>query len=55
MQYFTFSRGHLPDVIYEVHPCKDHRSVDLISEAAVWSALLLRTNAVSNAIGYAHH
>jgi len=38
-----FLAPHLTDVIYEVHPCKDHRSVDLISEAALWSALLLRS------------
>lgn len=31
-----------------IPPRKDHRGVD-------WSALVWRTNAVSNAIGYAQH
>jgi hypothetical protein len=42
--------------IYEVHPCKDHRSVDLISEALLFGRLCYGgPNAVSNAIGYAQH
>ena len=42
--------------IYEVHPCKDHRSVDLISEALLFGRLCYgEPSAVSNAIGYAEH
>ena len=40
--------------IYEVRPRKDHRGVDLISDALPFGALWYgEPNAVSNAIGYA--
>jgi len=42
--------------IYEVRPGKDHRGVDLISDALPFGRLWYdRTNAVSHAIGYAKH
>ena len=41
---------------YEVRPRKDHRGVDLISDALPFGALWYDgPNAVSNAIGYAMH
>jgi hypothetical protein len=40
--------------VYEVRPRKDHRSVDLISDALPFGRLWYgEPNAVSNAIGYA--
>ena len=40
--------------VYEVRPRKDHRGVDLISDALPFSCLWYdRPNAASNAIGYA--
>ena len=42
--------------LYEVRPRKDHRCVDLISEALPFGRLWYgEPNAVSNAIGYAMH
>lgn len=42
--------------VYEVRPRKDHRGVDLISDALPFGRLWYdETNAVSNAIGYATH
>ncbi len=42
--------------VYEVRPRKDHRGVDLISEALPFGLLWYgQPNAVSNAIGYAMH
>jgi hypothetical protein len=39
---------------YEVHPRKDHRGVDLISDALPYSPLWYRgPNAISDAINYA--
>ncbi len=41
---------------YEVHPRKDQRGVDLISDALPFGRLWYgEPNAVSNAIGYAKH
>jgi hypothetical protein len=41
---------------YEVRPRKDHRGVDLISDALPFGHLWYgEPNAVSNAIGYAMH
>jgi hypothetical protein len=41
---------------YEVRPRKDHRGVDLISDALPFGRLWYDgPNAVSNAIGYAKH
>ncbi len=41
---------------YEVRPRKDHRGVDLISDALPFGRLLYGgPNAASNAIGYARH
>jgi hypothetical protein len=38
--------------VYEMGPCKDHRGVDLISDALPFGRLWYREpNAVSNAIG----
>jgi hypothetical protein len=40
--------------VYEVRPRKDHRGVDLISDALPFGALWYgEPNAVSNAVGYA--
>ena len=40
--------------LYEVRPRKDHRGVNLISDALPFGALWYRgPNAISNAIGYA--
>jgi hypothetical protein len=40
--------------VYEVRPLKDHRGVDLISDALPFGALWYgEPNAVSNAVGYA--
>jgi hypothetical protein len=40
--------------VYEVHPRKDHRGVDLISDALPFGRLWDdEPNAISNAIGYA--
>jgi hypothetical protein len=42
--------------IYEVRPRKDHRGVDLISDALPFGGLsYAEPNAVANAIGYALH
>jgi hypothetical protein len=42
--------------LYEVRPRKDHRGVDLISDALPFGRLWYgEPNAVSNAIGYAMH
>jgi hypothetical protein len=42
--------------VYEVRPRKDHRGVDLISDALPFGRLWYgERNAVSNAIGYATH
>jgi len=42
--------------VYEVHPRKDHRGVDLISDALPFSRPWYgEPNAVANAIGYAEH
>ena len=42
--------------VYEVRPCKDHRGVDLISDALPFGRLWYgEPNAVTNAIGYAMH
>jgi hypothetical protein len=41
---------------YEVHPRKDHRGFDLISDALPFGRLWYgEPNAVENAIGYAKH
>jgi hypothetical protein len=43
-----------PAHVYEVRPRKDHRDVNLISDALPFGALLYgEPNAISNAIGYA--
>jgi hypothetical protein len=43
-----------PTHVYEVRPRKDHRGVDLISDALPFGGLWYgEPNAVSNAIGYA--
>ena len=45
-----------PVHVYEVRPRKDHRGVDLISDALLFGRLWYgEPNAVSNAIGYAMH
>jgi len=42
--------------VYEVRPRKDHRGVDLISDALPFGRLLYGgPNAISNAVGYAQH
>ncbi len=42
--------------VYEVRPRKDHRGVDLISDALPFRRLWYGgPNAISNAIGYAEH
>jgi len=42
--------------VYEVRPRKDHRGVDLISDALPFSRPWYgEPNAVANAIGYAEH
>jgi hypothetical protein len=42
--------------VYEVRPRKDHRGVDLISDALPFGRLWYgEPNAVANAIGYAEH
>ena len=42
--------------VYEVRPRKDHRGVDLVSEALPFGRLWYAgPNAVANAIGYAEH
>ena len=42
--------------VYEIHPRKDHRGVDLISDALPFGRLWYDgLCAVSNAIGYASH
>jgi hypothetical protein len=42
--------------VYEVRPRKDHRGVDLISDALPFGRLWYgKPNAVANAIGYAEH
>jgi hypothetical protein len=41
---------------YEIRPRKDHRGVDLISDALPFGGLWYgEPNAISNAIGYATH
>jgi hypothetical protein len=45
-----------PIHVYEVRPRKDHRGVDLISDALPFGCLCYgEPNAISNAIGYAEH
>jgi hypothetical protein len=45
-----------PAHVYEVRPRKDHRSVDLISDALPFGRLWYgEPKAISNAIGYAQH
>jgi hypothetical protein len=45
-----------PAHVYEVRPRKDHRGVDLISDALPFGRLWYgEPNAISNAIGYAEH
>ena len=45
-----------PKHVYEVRPRKDHRGVDLISDALLFGRLWYgEPNAVTNAIGYAKH
>src|SRR5881628_102517 len=47
--------GYAP-IVYEVRPRKDHRGVDLISDALPFGRLWYgEPNAISNAIGYAMH
>jgi hypothetical protein len=42
--------------VYEVRPHKDHRGVDLISDALPFGRLWYgEPNAIANAIGYAEH
>jgi hypothetical protein len=42
--------------VYEVRPRKDHRGVDLISDALPFGGLWYAgPNAISNSIGYAQH
>ena len=42
--------------VYEVHPRKDHRGVDLISDVLPFGRLWYgEPIAISNAIGYAQH
>jgi len=42
--------------IYEVRPRKDHRGIDLISDALPFGRLWYdEPNAISNAVGYAMH
>jgi len=48
--------GPLDRHVYEVRPRKDHRGVDLISDALPFGRLWYgEPNAISNAIGYAKH
>jgi hypothetical protein len=43
-----------PTHVYEIRPCKDHRGVDLISDALPFRRLWYgESDAISNAIGYA--
>jgi len=45
-----------PTHVYEVRPRKDHRGIDLISDALPFGGLWYAgPNAVANAIGYAEH
>jgi hypothetical protein len=45
-----------PTHVYEVRPRKDHRGVNLISDALPFGRLWYgEPNAISNAIGYAKH
>ena len=45
-----------PTHVYDVHPRKDRRGCDLISDALPFSRLWYgEPNAISNAIGYAQH
>ena len=42
--------------VYEVRPRKDHRGVDLISDALPFGRLWYgEPNAIANAVGYAQH
>ena len=42
--------------VYEVRPRKDHRGVDLISDALPFGRLWYgEPNAIANAVGYAEH
>jgi hypothetical protein len=44
----------IPAHVYEIRPRKDHRGVDLISDALPFGRLwYIEPNAISNAIGYA--
>jgi hypothetical protein len=54
MQPNRWPRAMASSHAYEVRPCKDHRGVDLISDALPFGRLWYDgPNAVSNAIGYA--
>jgi hypothetical protein len=45
-----------PAHVYQVRPRKDHRGVDLVSDALPFGRLWYgEPNAISNAIGYAEH
>jgi hypothetical protein len=56
MQPNRWPRAMASSHAYEVRPCKDHRGVDLISDALPFGRLWYDgPNAVSNAIGYASH
>ena len=47
---------HVTMDVYEIRPRKDHRGVDLISDALPFGRLWYGgPNAVANAIGYAQH
>jgi hypothetical protein len=49
-------KSNKPQHVYAVRPRKDHRGVDLISDALPFGGLWYgEPNAVSNAIGYAKH
>jgi hypothetical protein len=50
------TRPRFPMHVYEVRPRKDHRGVDLISDALPFGRLwYVGPSAVANAIGYAEH
>jgi hypothetical protein len=48
--------NHAPTHVYEIRPRKDHRGVNLISDALPFGALWYgEPDAIANAIGYAKH
>jgi hypothetical protein len=54
MQPNRWPRAMASSHAYEVRPCKDHRDVDLISDALPFGRLWYgEPNTISNAIGYA--